>query len=221
MRRTVAGHAPSTDSKDDSVRGVGAACVPWWTDRRSWMKAAGTAVFSQIRLGNHRPTVRSDSHQQRPWPAPWPPLLIRVFLCRRKSGGRNVLCVYGPTWRRMLMRTCTIAVAAAVVTATPIVVQQAAAQNQQSEADKGVKTRNSGESGYVGEQGKAKHGCYAAWATGYSQQFSRRSEFSECAEFRNWHHRRSRKQEWTGTGTRHGRLKPTERARPAAGPIRH
>ncbi|MGY3484416.1 hypothetical protein ACVW1C_002299 [Bradyrhizobium sp. USDA 4011] len=52
------------------------------------------------------------------------------------------------------MKTCTIALAAAVIAATPVMVQPAAAQNQQSEADKGVKTHNSGESGYVGEQEK-------------------------------------------------------------------
>ena len=52
------------------------------------------------------------------------------------------------------MKTYTIALAVAVITAAPTLVQQAAAQNQQSETDKGVKTRNSGESGYVGEQEK-------------------------------------------------------------------
>ncbi|MCC8937569.1 hypothetical protein H8A99_14075 [Bradyrhizobium sp. Arg68] len=52
------------------------------------------------------------------------------------------------------MRTYTIALAAAVIATAPTMVQPAAGQNQQSEADKGVKTRNSGESGYVGAQEK-------------------------------------------------------------------
>jgi hypothetical protein len=51
------------------------------------------------------------------------------------------------------MRTCTIALLIAGVMATgPMLAQQAAAQNLQNEADKGAKTRNSGESGYVGDQ---------------------------------------------------------------------
>ncbi|QPF83837.1 hypothetical protein IC762_29830 [Bradyrhizobium genosp. L] len=52
------------------------------------------------------------------------------------------------------MKTYVLVLAATVITSTPAVVQPAIAQNQQSEADKGVKTRNSGESGYVGEQEK-------------------------------------------------------------------
>ena len=51
------------------------------------------------------------------------------------------------------MRTCTIALLVAGIAATgPMTAERAIAQNQQSEADKGVKTRNSGESGYVGDQ---------------------------------------------------------------------
>ena len=51
------------------------------------------------------------------------------------------------------MRTRNIAFLVAGLMATgPWVAQQAVAQNQQS--DSGVKTRNSGESGYVGEQDK-------------------------------------------------------------------
>lgn len=51
------------------------------------------------------------------------------------------------------MRTCTIALLTAGVMATgPMLAQHAAAQNLQNEADKGAKTRNSGESGYVGDQ---------------------------------------------------------------------
>ncbi|MBR0869005.1 hypothetical protein JQ633_01445 [Bradyrhizobium tropiciagri] len=52
------------------------------------------------------------------------------------------------------MRTYAIALATVVIAAAPTMVQPTAAQNQQSEADKGVKTRNSGESGYVGAQEK-------------------------------------------------------------------
>ncbi|MCC8980260.1 MULTISPECIES: hypothetical protein [Bradyrhizobium] len=47
------------------------------------------------------------------------------------------------------MRTSTIALLIAAITATAPI---AAAQNLQNEADKGAKTRNSGESGYVGDQ---------------------------------------------------------------------
>ena len=47
------------------------------------------------------------------------------------------------------MRISTIALLIAAITATAPI---AAAQNLQSEADKGAKTRNSGESGYVGDQ---------------------------------------------------------------------
>ncbi|MHC2334415.1 hypothetical protein ACVIW0_003704 [Bradyrhizobium sp. USDA 4454] len=47
------------------------------------------------------------------------------------------------------MRTRTIALLIAAITAT---APFAAAQNLQNEADKGAKTRNSGESGYVGDQ---------------------------------------------------------------------
>jgi hypothetical protein len=51
------------------------------------------------------------------------------------------------------MRKCTIALlVAGVAAAGPMTVERASAQNQNSEADKGVKTRNSGESGYVGDQ---------------------------------------------------------------------
>ena len=51
------------------------------------------------------------------------------------------------------MRTCTIALlVAGIAAAGPMTAERAIAQNQQSEADKGVKTRNSGESGYVGDQ---------------------------------------------------------------------
>ena len=51
------------------------------------------------------------------------------------------------------MRTCTIALlVAGITTVGPMTAERAFAQNQQSEADKGVKTRNSGESGYVGDQ---------------------------------------------------------------------
>ncbi len=51
------------------------------------------------------------------------------------------------------MRTSTIALFIAGVVATgPMITGQATAQNLQNEADKGAKTRNSGESGYVGSQ---------------------------------------------------------------------
>ncbi|QOZ38074.1 hypothetical protein [Bradyrhizobium sp. CCBAU 53421] len=51
------------------------------------------------------------------------------------------------------MRTRTLALLIAGVMAVgPVLVQHAAAQNLQNEADKGAKTRNSGESGYVGDQ---------------------------------------------------------------------
>ncbi|MGY4224197.1 hypothetical protein ACVMIH_001558 [Bradyrhizobium sp. USDA 4503] len=51
------------------------------------------------------------------------------------------------------MRTRTIALLIAGAMATsPILTQHAVAQNLQNEADKGAKTRNSGESGYVGDQ---------------------------------------------------------------------
>ncbi|MCC8952855.1 hypothetical protein H8B02_05060 [Bradyrhizobium sp. Pear77] len=51
------------------------------------------------------------------------------------------------------MKKCTIALlVAGIVAAGPMMAERASAQNQQSEADKGVKTRNSGESGYVGDQ---------------------------------------------------------------------
>ncbi|GIQ75131.1 hypothetical protein BraRD5C2_35720 [Bradyrhizobium sp. RD5-C2] len=51
------------------------------------------------------------------------------------------------------MRTCTIALLVAGIAAAGLMTaERATAQNQQSEADKGVKTRNSGESGYVGDQ---------------------------------------------------------------------
>jgi hypothetical protein len=52
--------------------------------------------------------------------------------------------------RRPLMRMYSIGLLIAAVMASGL----ASAQNQQSEADKGIKTRNSGESGYVGEQDK-------------------------------------------------------------------
>ncbi|MGY3445341.1 hypothetical protein ACVW17_005342 [Bradyrhizobium sp. USDA 4473] len=47
------------------------------------------------------------------------------------------------------MRTSTIAL---LIAATMATAPFAAAQNLQNEADKGAKTRNSGESGYVGDQ---------------------------------------------------------------------
>lgn len=51
------------------------------------------------------------------------------------------------------MRQCTIAaLVAGVAAAGPMTVERASAQHQNSEADKGMKTRNSGESGYVGDQ---------------------------------------------------------------------
>jgi hypothetical protein len=58
----------------------------------------------------------------------------------------------------MLMRTTTVAMIAAMasVIAMPALAQQQTVPNpkMQEEADKGVKTRQSGESGYVGEQEK-------------------------------------------------------------------
>jgi hypothetical protein len=55
------------------------------------------------------------------------------------------------------MRTCAIVLLTAGAIATgPVMAQQASPiQNQQSEADKSVKTRNSGESSYVGDQEKS------------------------------------------------------------------
>jgi hypothetical protein len=56
-------------------------------------------------------------------------------------------------FRRKLMRKYTIALlVAGVAAAGPMTVERASAQHQNSEADKGVKTLNSGESGYVGDQ---------------------------------------------------------------------
>lgn len=51
------------------------------------------------------------------------------------------------------MRISTIALFIAGVMATgPMIAGHAAAQSLQNDADKGAKTRNSGESGYVGDQ---------------------------------------------------------------------
>ena len=57
------------------------------------------------------------------------------------------------------MRTSTLAMVVAIgsVIAPPVLAQQQTVPNpqMQEEADKGVKTRQSGESGYVGEQEKS------------------------------------------------------------------
>ena len=54
------------------------------------------------------------------------------------------------------MRTSILAIIVALGTTivVPALAQQQPAPGQQGEADKGIKTRNSGESGYVGEQEK-------------------------------------------------------------------
>ena len=54
------------------------------------------------------------------------------------------------------MRTSILAIIVAFGTTivVPALAQQQPTPGQQEEADKGIKTRNSGESGYVGEQDK-------------------------------------------------------------------
>jgi hypothetical protein len=63
------------------------------------------------------------------------------------------------------MRTSTLAVVVALGTAIPLpsMAQQQTAPNRQmqEEADKGVKTRQSGDSGYVGEQEKQGSSAHA------------------------------------------------------------
>ena len=63
------------------------------------------------------------------------------------------------------MRTTTVAmlVASGAVIALPALAQQQTAPNpqMQEEADKGAKTRQSGESGYVGEQEKPGSSAHA------------------------------------------------------------
>jgi hypothetical protein len=70
------------------------------------------------------------------------------------------------------MRTSTLAMLIALgsVIALPALAQQQTAPNpqMQDEADKGAKTRQSGESGYVGEQEKLGASAHAPGRTGDS-----------------------------------------------------
>ncbi|MBR0774729.1 hypothetical protein JQ543_15375 [Bradyrhizobium diazoefficiens] len=65
------------------------------------------------------------------------------------------------------MRTTLVAILAALpIVAAPALAQQAAPsqntpQNMQTEADKGIKTQNSGASGYVGDQDKPGAAAHA------------------------------------------------------------
>jgi len=74
----------------------------------------------------------------------WKPSVFRAFVRRGKTVGGS------------LMKTPFLATIIAIGTAiaVPALAQQSSGTNpqMQDEADKGVKTRNSGESGYVGEQ---------------------------------------------------------------------
>jgi hypothetical protein len=71
------------------------------------------------------------------------------------------------------MRTSTLALVVALgsVIAPPVLAQQQTVPNpqMQEEADKGVKTRQSGESGYVGEQEKSGAFAHAPGRAGDSQ----------------------------------------------------
>jgi hypothetical protein len=72
-----------------------------------------------------------------------------------------------------LMRTPTLAIVVALgsVIATPVLAQQQTPPKpqMQEEADKGAKTRQSGESGYVGEQEKSGASSHAPGRAGDSQ----------------------------------------------------
>ena len=71
------------------------------------------------------------------------------------------------------MRTSTLAMVVAIgsVIAPPVLAQQQTVPNpqMQEEADKGAKTRQSGELGYVGEQEKSGASAHAPGRTGDSQ----------------------------------------------------
>jgi hypothetical protein len=71
------------------------------------------------------------------------------------------------------MRTSTLAMVVAIgsMIAPPVLAQQQTVPNpqMQEEADKGAKTRQSGESGYVGEQEKSGASAHAPGRTGDSQ----------------------------------------------------
>ena len=71
------------------------------------------------------------------------------------------------------MRTSTLAMVVALgsVIAPPVLAQQQTVPNpqMQQEADKGAKTRQSGESGYVGEQEKSGAAAHAPGRPGDSQ----------------------------------------------------
>jgi hypothetical protein len=71
------------------------------------------------------------------------------------------------------MRTSTLAIVVALgsVIAPPVLAQQQTVPNpqMQEEADKGAKTRQSGESGYVGEQEKSGASPHAPGRAGDSQ----------------------------------------------------
>ncbi|MGX1329103.1 hypothetical protein AB7M56_003602 [Bradyrhizobium elkanii] len=120
------------------------------------------------------------------------------------------------------MRTRTIALLIAGAMATgPILAQHAVAQNLQNEADKGAKTRNSGESGYVGDQDRPGAARNASGTPRYGRRFPRCHDVSKRPEFRNRHRRRAGQQERAARQARHGRFELAEPARPGTGSVEH